>query len=422
MSKFDFVRIGDIGDVITGKTPDTANRKNYGDDFMFIGPTDLHKHFFIKNADKMISKQGLDSIKSSTLDGISILVGCIGWGMGNVGIVEGKCATNQQINSITNIRKSYNPFYIYYWLKNKKAFLFQQASVTRTPILNKTNFSEIKINIPKDRDVQDRVADLLVSIDIRIDVNNRINAELEAMAKTLYDYWFVQFDFPDENGKPYKSSGGKMTYNATLKREIPAQWDVKKLKEIAFIKKGVLITEKTADTNGNIKVVSAGTDYSYFHSKSNYPENTITVSASGANAGFVNFWREPIFACDCTVVRGKNNNDTETLILLHFLKMRQDYLYQQARGSAQPHVYPKDIEGLKMEIPSDHLAELFGKILLDGNKRIELNLKENQKLAELRDWLLPMLMNGQVTVEGGDNANSKPINLVTDIQRSRFEI
>lgn len=243
---------------------------------------------------------------------------------------------------------------------------------------------------------KNKIIDILSSIDAKIELNNKINRELEAMAKMLYDYWFVQFDFPNENGKPYKTSGGLMVYNEELKREIPEGWEVRTLGDYAQIKKGTLITEKTADTNGNIKVVSAGIDYSYFHSKSNYSSNTITVSASGANAGFINFWREPIFACDCTTVRGES--EAETLIILEFLKMRQEYLYSQAKGSAQPHVYPKDVETLEIAIPTDDLIISFGEKTVNANKRIANNIKQNQQLIALRDWLLPMLMNGQVTV------------------------
>jgi type I restriction enzyme S subunit len=224
------------------------------------------------------------------------------------------------------------------------------------------------------------------------------------MAKTLYDYWFVQFDFPfdfaqgkpNEQGKPYKSSGGTMVFNAELKRDVPEGWEVKELGDYALIKKGTLITKETANTDGKIKVISAGIDYSYFHSKSNYAQNIITVSASGANAGFVNFWREAIFACDCTTVRGKS--EAETLIILDFLKIRQEYLFSQARGSAQPHVYPKDVEGLKITVPTKDLIISFGEKTVNGNKRITNNIKQNQQLIALRDWLLPMLMNGQVTV------------------------
>ena len=112
MNNFSYVKISDIGTVTTGRTPKTSNANNYGNDYMFIGPTDLHKHFFITESERMVTQQGFDSIKSSTLNGTSVLVGCIGWDMGNVGIVDAACVTNQQINSITNIKDSYNPYYI----------------------------------------------------------------------------------------------------------------------------------------------------------------------------------------------------------------------------------------------------------------------------------------------------------------------
>jgi type I restriction enzyme S subunit len=206
----------------------------------------------------------------------------------------------------------------------------------------------------------------------------------------------VQFDFPDKNGKPYKTSGGKMVWNDELKREIPDGWEVKELGKYAQIKKGTLITAKTSISDGKIKVVSAGLDFSYHHDVANYPENTITISASGASAGYINFWREPIFACDCTTVRGYS--DADTIHILGFLRIRQVFIYQQARGSAQPHVYPKDIEILNIAVPAQNIIEKFGELVLAGNSRISNNLEQNERLGELRDWLLPMLMNGQVKV------------------------
>ena len=236
----------------------------------------------------------------------------------------------------------------------------------------------------------------LSNLDKKIALNNQINARLEEMAKTLYDYWFVQFDFPDANGKPYKSSGGEMVFDETLKREIPKGWEVKSLGDWAEIRKGTLITEKTANTNGDIKVISAGVDFSYYHDVANRPKNTITISASGANAGFVNFWREPIFACDCTTIT--NSVIGRTLYILNFLKIVQDFIYQQARGSAQPHVYPKDIEGLKIIVPPDLLLKRFGEFVENWNLKMANNEKQNHHLTQLRDFLLPMLMNGQVSV------------------------
>ena len=287
--------------------------------------------------------------------------------------------------------------YLYYCINNPRFtdYVFRIQTGSSVPHISKTQIEDFHIPF-WEIGIQTKIAKVLSDLDAKIELNKKINTELEAMAKLIYDYWFVQFDFPDENGKPYKSSGGKMVYNEALKREIPEGWEVKVLGDYATIKKGKLITEKKANTDGKIKVVSAGIDFSYFHSESNYDANTITISASGASAGFINFWREPIFANDCTTIRG--NNLADTLQLLGFLQMRQDYIFQQARGSAQPHVYPKDIEGLKIAIPPKEVIKQYGTLVVSGNTKISNNLKENQKLAKLRDWLLPMLMNGQVRV------------------------
>ena len=284
-------------------------------------------------------------------------------------------------------------YYLYHYLKLLD--LSNLNSGTGVPSMTFGAYYGIKINLPELK-IQKQIAKVLSDLDAKIEVNNKINQELEALAKTIYDYWFVQFDFPDQNGKPYKSSGGKMEYNEELKREIPEGWEVKSLGEVAEIKRGKLVTEKTANLSGNVKVISAGIDYSYLHDEANREKYTITVSGSGANAGFVNFWREPIFANDCSTVRGRN--DFETFIILQFLKLRQEYILKQARGSAQPHVYPKDLAALKILIPNSDLFESYGQKVLALNEKISNNNKENQKLAALRDWLLPMLMNGQVRV------------------------
>ena len=294
---------------------------------------------------------------------------------------------------IIKSKNSNNNRYIYYLLNlvDFKKYVTGSAQ----PKLTQDNLNKIELTI-HDVENQDKIANILSSLDSKIELNNKINKELESMAKTLYDYWFVQFDFPDINGKPYKSSGGKMVYNQELKREIPDGWEVKKLGDYAEIKRGDLITAKET-LEGNIKVVAAGINYSYLHSKSNREKNTITISGSGANAGYINFWREPIFASDCTTVRGKN--DIDTIMILHHLSLLQDYIYSQAKGSAQPHVYPEDIKQLYYVVPYEQLLNEYKKIVLSSNDKVAINQQQNQKLVKLRDWLLPMLMNGQVSVK-----------------------
>lgn len=166
-----------IGRIVTGKTPSTKAAKYYGGDIMFVTPAELHTNFIVEHSVKTITKEGYESIRSNTINGISVMVGCIGWDMGNVALCTQSCATNQQINSITDIKPEYNPLYLYYWLKTKKDYLFSIASVTRTPILNKSTFEEILVPIPK-KNIQDSIAQVLSVIDKKIMLNKRINDNL----------------------------------------------------------------------------------------------------------------------------------------------------------------------------------------------------------------------------------------------------
>ena len=220
------VMLKQIGKIVTGKTPATDNLNFWDGEILFISPTDLHVNMWVKDTQRKITECGLNSIRANAISGLSILVGCIGWDMENVAIVNGVCATNQQINSITEIKTELvNPYYVYYWLKNKKDYLFKISNVTRTPILKKSLFEEVEINLP-DKQYQDRVVRLLKNIDNTIENNIAIIDKLRLVVKTIYDYWFLQFEFPNEEGKPYKSSGGKMVWNEELQREIPEGWKV----------------------------------------------------------------------------------------------------------------------------------------------------------------------------------------------------
>ncbi|MGY0645362.1 MAG: restriction endonuclease subunit S, partial [Paraglaciecola chathamensis] len=146
--------------------------------------------------------------------------------------------------------KKFDARFLTYYLSISKIqnWIVSQAVGATMPNLNTGILSSIPFHGPK-KPEQERVANVLSAIDQKIELNNRINAELEAMAKTLYDYWYVQFDFPDANGKPYKTSGGKMDYNSTLKREIPEGWDVKKLEKVtSLIRRG--ISPKYTDEGG----------------------------------------------------------------------------------------------------------------------------------------------------------------------------
>lgn len=290
------------------------------------------------------------------------------------------------------IYAKYLGFYLRSYLFRKT--ITNHSIQTLRASFNEDIFSFLKLYLP-DYEQQVKIGDFLYLLEKKITLNNLLNIELDNVARTLYDYWFTQFDFPDDNGNPYKTSGGAMKWNEKLKQKVPAKWEVKSLGDFLDITRGSIITEKTTEP-GEIKVVAAGVTFSYLHSTPNRPCNTITVSSSGANAGYLNFWHEEIYASDCITVRGKT--DIDTILAYKFLQRMQGVLMGKSIGSAQPHVYPSDIATMLIcEIPQ-RLKDKITPIMLNINTQIAINKRENEELTTLRDFLLPLLTNGQVTL------------------------
>lgn len=404
-----FMKIKDIGRVVTGKTPLTGVNEYYGGNIMFISPSDLHGDYLIEKSEKTITEEGLKSIESNSIDGISVLTGCIGWDMGNVAMCNSRCATNQQINAIIDFNhKLVDPRYVYYWLKGKKDYLFSIASVTRTPILSKSVFENIDIPLPSLK-IQERVTKLLSLIDEKIRKNHQINDYLEEMAKTIYDYWFVQFDFPDKNGKPYKSSGG------TFKNGLPIGWNYVPIKNICNILSGFSFQSDDYVQNGKYKLLTIKNvqDTGINLDVDNYinilPENmpdfckldigSILMSLTG-NVGRVGI----LYDSNCllnqrvSLMQAKNPIMTPFIYcLLKSSKMRY-ILESLATGTSQKNLSP--IEAGNIMIPyNSEIVKNFSKKVTPLIDSIITNLKENNNLTNLREWLLPMLMNGQATIE-----------------------
>jgi type I restriction enzyme S subunit len=381
--------------VSSGLTPLRSNPEFWLDGTIPWLKTEQLGEKYIFTTTEKISEAALreTSVKIYPPNTLSVAMYGEGKTRGNVSIIKSAMATNQACCNIEIDPELADFEYVYYFLKTQYNELRNLSSGVRKN-LNSEDIKNFVIRLPNDLADQRKIASILSSLDAKIECNNRISWKLESLTKLLYDYWFVQFDFPDSKGNPYKSSGGAMLYNDVLKRQIPDGWEVKKIGEYADVTKGDLITAKDAH-DGEIKVVAAGIDYSYKHASFNRPENTITISGSGANAGYINFWREPIFASDCITVRGKT--DCETILLLQYLRFIQPYIFSQATGSAQPHVYPSDIKNLDYVMADNELIKRFGELVVPINNVLTKNTKENDQLARLRDWLLPMLMNGQVT-------------------------
>ena len=406
-------KLSDIGDIVTGKTPPTSDKANYGDGYMFISPTELHEGFEITDSEKHITEKGLRTVKSNSVEGTSVLVGCIGWDMGNVAICHEKCVTNQQINSITHFKQGYNPYYVYYWLLTKKDYLFSIASVTRTPILSKSTFQDIIIPIPNKQE-QDRITDVLFKIDKKIQCNKRINDNLQHQLKLLYDYWFTQFDFPDENGKPYRASGGAMVWCDALHQNIPVNWNISSLGEICSFKNGINY-EKDEIGNKQYKIVNVRNITASQMLLDPNSFDTITLSDKKADKYLIE-------ANDFLIARSGSPGATRLLIpstiptiycgfiiccstsceLKNYIALTLKKLEiandTKSSGSILKNVSQDTLKEIMLCIPQSKVLDSFNSKANSIIKAMQVTIEENNTLTALRDWLLPMLMNGQATI------------------------
>jgi type I restriction enzyme S subunit len=419
MNKLIAIEIGNLGTTITGKTPSSNNPEDFGSEYMFITPSDSFDDKMIFKTNRYLSDVGINKLKNKVLPPKSVLVSCIGSAMGKIIMNHSSAISNQQINSII-INRSFDSDYIYYNLKNNYKLLRNAAAgSTALPMLNKTDFDKLVINIHKDLKDQRKIASVLSALDSKIEVNNRINAELEAMAKTLYDYWFVQFDFPvvTSSGveKPYKTSGGKMVWSEDLKREIPEGWEVKKINSIIEVKDGThdspkpksvgyrLITSKNLQVSGldfdNANLISEE-DYLSIIKRSNVETGDILFSMIGNIGTIYKIEEKEInFAIKNVALYKTSRMQEHKNYVYMFLKSidMDRYMKNVISGSIQKFIGLNSLRETPI-LSNEWLIKKYNEITFTIFEKLE-NLKlENQKLTELRDWLLPMLMNGQVKV------------------------
>ena len=294
--------------------------------------------------------------------------------------------------------------FLYYALTQDSFFeyVMKGSKGTKMPRGDKSQIMDFVIpNLEIDEQI--KIGKLLKSIDQKIQINNQINQELEAMAKTLYDYWFVQFDFPDQNGKPYKSSGGKMVYNPELKRQIPEGWGVEKLGDITICHDSKRVPLSSNDrelVKGEIPYYGATGIMDYVN---NYIfEGDYVLMAEDGSV--MTEKGTPILQR----ISGKNwvNNHAHVLepIKNHSCKLLMMLLKDVSvmkikTGSIQMKINQENMNKIVVPaIPLELLFEINQKLEVIDKQQLNL-IEENKQLTQLRDWLLPMLMNGQVKVE-----------------------
>jgi type I restriction enzyme S subunit len=312
--------------------------------------------------------------------------------------------------------------YLYYCINNSRFedYVYRIQTGSSVPHISKDQIEEFEIPIHNLKN-QIKIAKILSDLDTKIELNNKINAELEAMAKLIYDYWFVQFDFPNSKGKPYKASGGKMVWSEELKREIPEGWEVVPLKSLVTLVKG----------NVSPNEIDKETPYIGLE---HIPRKTIVLSewetASKVDSdkclfekGDILFGKiRPYFhkvglalvsgitSTDTIVLRAKQGRLAALSLQCVFSERFVDAATNSSTGSKMPRADWNVLKDYRIALPLDSLLNKYQDLFSSAIAKIELNVLENRKLVNLRDWLLPMLMNGQVRIK--ETAQSKVVSEV----------
>jgi type I restriction enzyme S subunit len=418
---FRSVKLKDISKLIgSGITPLRSNVHFWNNGVVYWLKTEQLGEFEIYKTSEKISQKAIDetSIKLFPINTLSIAMYGEGKTRGNVSILKNEMATNQACCNIILDANKANYRFVYYYLKTQYHQLRNLSSGVRKN-LNSNDIKEFEIKLPYNLNTQEEISSILYSLDSKIQLNNRINAELEAMAKTLYDYWFVQFDFPDKNGKPYKTSGGKMVWSEELKREVPEGWEVEGIEKSCSIidclhsKKSDLIFEdegsfllqlENIKDDGLIDLTNkyyvTKEEYHRWTSRIEVKENDILITNAGRVAATAQMPKNIVSGIgrNITAIRPKKINPTYLFLSFRGADLKRQIRLNTDSGAFFTSFNVKGIKKLRILRPKDQIEEMFEDLVRPIRQKRELNNLENQKLVSLRDWLLPMLMNGQVRV------------------------
>lgn len=402
-------RLGDVGKIITGKTPPTKDEENFGIDYPFITPVDMIGQKYIYQTVRNLSEIGRIVLKNNLLPPNTICISCIGSDLGKVVKTSKASFTNQQINSII-CNEKFDCDFVYYALCNITPLIRSIGhNSTAVPIINKTDFSNFEIDTPIRIDVQNKIGSILSSLDEKIENNLQTNQTLEEIARTIFKEWFVNFNYPNADGGRKHSASG----------EIPSDWEILGIGEICYVQNGYAFKSndfkeeggvgiiKIKNINGNVVDIEK-TDFvdenivERLDKKFKIESGSLLIAMTGAEVGKIGLipLTEKKLWLNQRVGMFKEKIAYGNLFM--YLLLASDTYYtaiqNSALGSAQPNISASAIESIRAIIPTADLIEQFGKIVYPMFEKILDNLAENETLKITRDTLLPKLMSGEIEV------------------------
>lgn len=319
---------------------------------------------------------------------------------------------NQRVGKIICNDEKVSKLFIHYLLATDlvKNQLEAMAHGTRQHNISPDDIYKVTVFIPSLSD-QKKIGKTLYNLEDKISNNNAISKELESMAKTIYDYWFLQFEFPDKDGKPYRSNGGKMIWNEQLKQEIPVGWKVDNLYKIADFINGIACQKyRPLDNKHKLPVIKITEMHDGFSSKTEFVRDSISKDHIINNGDILFSWSASLETMIWNYGKGGLNQHIFKVIPKNGFSLH--YVYQtlssyivnfkrmaEARKTTMGHITQDHLKQSRIVIPPQGLINKFENIVKKFYAEITTVDEESQQLKSLRDFLLPMLMNGQVSIK-----------------------
>jgi len=407
-------RIGEVAEVIGGGTPSTKNPEYWDGDIAWITPKDLSafKFRYIKRGERNITKKGLENSGAKLLPKGTVLLTTRA-PVGYLAIASNPVTTNQGFRNLIPNNKTTSEF-LFYLLRKNVDFLKSNAGGTTFGELSGSRLKELEFPFPPLPE-QRAIAKILSDLDAKIELNQQMNKTLEAIGQAIFKHWFVDFEFPNEEGKPYKSSGGEMVYNEELGKEIPKGWRVGKIIDLcsSITNGGTPKRMECKYWGGNIAWFKTGelTDGILIDSEEHITEQGLKNSACklwNENTILIALYASPtvgrlgllkIKATANQACSGLNAKDEIGYpFLFYTLFFKRDEFNNVAVGAAQQNISQKIVQETKTIIPPQDIIMKFNSFaerLFD--KQTEL-VFQNRTLSSLRDALLPKLMSGKIRV------------------------
>ena len=408
------VRVGNIGEVFTGRTPTTKRPTYFGDRFPFITPGDMRQGRYARTTQRSLSPEGAELLRRIKAPANSVCVSCIGWQMGEVIMTDRPSFTNQQINTIVPNGKVEAAF-LYYSLRPRKQELLSLGATTgvRTPILNKSAFCDLKVSIPP-LSLQRRIVDILSGYDDLIEKSQRRIRILETMARALYREWFVEFRFPGHERLPRVASP---------LGDMPQGWEVTTLgTQLNLLESGKRPKGGIRDVEDGVPSIGAeninGIGRHDFASEKYIPreffqemrkgvvrDRDVAIYKDGAYIGKSSYFRDGFPHAECCV--------NEHVFLLHTdgIRFTQNALYlwlqepdtvhairAKNANAAQPGINQQSVGSLKLVLSDEKTATQFDRLVEPLLAEIINLARRIENLRRTRDLLLPRLLSGQVTL------------------------